>query len=177
MSQINWFQLGAPVLILLSLGIHTPCFADNVRATNPNTASVEILGRAFLYSVNYDRAMGEDMAAGFGIGSSATKTQITHQDAHQSATFLPIYMNYYFEREAGSLFLTGGVVLITNHSDVESFETATGNYRFSSSPVVPQAGLGYENRSDAGFLFRLTGYATVGQVISGWAGFTFGYSF
>jgi len=59
---------------------------------------------------------------------------------------------------------------------VSGAKTSIGGLTLSSS-VVPGVGVGYENRSDAGYLFRVTGYALIGEKVIPWGGFSFGYSF
>ena len=87
---------------------------------------------------------------------------------------IPVYVNYYFQKDQGSLFATAGATLVAGEN-VGSATASTGSVELN--PVMPTAGLGYENRGDSGFLFRLTGYALFGEEISPWVGFTFGYAF
>ncbi|MBC7386087.1 MAG: hypothetical protein H7301_08010, partial [Cryobacterium sp.] len=101
----------------------------------------------------------------------------TDIDSGKSATMIPVYMNYYFAKEQGSLFLTAGATLITNHSSVKNTETSTGSLEIPSSNVMPTVGLGYENRGDNGFLFRVTAYGIAARKFTPWMGFAFGYGF
>lgn len=150
--------------------------AEHVRMSNPNVAGVEVLGRGLLYSAFFDRVVSDDLAAGIGIGT--TKTQdLNGNDASKSATLIPAYANFYFNRDQGSLYATGGVTLITNSSDVSNLKSTTGAVEFGTASVLPTFGLGYENRSDAGFLVRFTGYGIVGKKLAPWIGFSFGYAF
>lgn len=151
--------------------------APHTRVTYPSAVSVEMLGRAMLYSVNFDQVLNDNIAAGFGLGTASTMTRITELDVDQSATFLPAYMNYYFLKEAGSPFVTVGMTLITNHSSVKNLETKTGNLEIPSSNVMPTFGGGYENRTDTGFLFRAAAYFVAGRKLTPWLGFSLGYSF
>lgn len=151
--------------------------AAHTRVTYPSAVSVEMLGRAMLYSVNFDQVLNDDIAVGFGLGSAATMTRVTELDTDTAATFLPAYMNYYFMKEAGSPFITAGMTLITNHSSVKNFETKTGNLEIPSSNVMPTFGGGYENRGDNGFLFRGAVYFAAGRKLTPWLGFSIGYGF
>src|SRR4051812_23718479 len=90
--------------------------AEHTRPTNPNMLGVEALGRGLLYSVDYDRVMGEDMVAGFGIGSTGTK------NSGPTVTLLPIYANWYFIRDQGSPFLTAGASVVTS-SNVQGLKS------------------------------------------------------
>lgn len=151
--------------------------APHTRVTYPSTVSVEMLGRAMLYSVNFDQVFNDNIAAGFGLGSAGLMTPVLEIDVDQSATFLPAYMNYYFLKEAGSPFLTVGMTLITNHSSVKNLETKTGNLEIPSSNVMPTFGGGYENRTDTGFLFRAAAYFVAARKLTPWLGFSLGFSF
>ena len=147
------------------------------RATYPSAVSLELLGRSMLYSINFDQALNDNLAAGVGLGSVSTNIHDTDRDANQTATFVPAYMNYYFTKAAGSPFVTGGVTLILNHASVKGNDTSTGSLQIPSSSVMPTFGGGYENRGDTGFLFRVAGYLVAGKSLTPWLGFSFGYCF
>ncbi len=151
--------------------------AAHTRVTYPSAVSVEMLGRSMLYSLNYDQVLNDNLAVGAGFGSVSTNFRGTDVDANQTATFVPAYMNYYFMKEAGSPFVTGGVSLILNHASVKGKDTATGGLEIPSSSVMPTFGGGYENRTDNGFLFRIAGYLVAGKSLTPWLGFSFGYGF
>ena len=149
----------------------TPAQAAHTRITNPNAATVEILGRGILWSVGFDRVLDDHLAAGLGIGS------VKIQGSSESATVIPAYFNYYFAKEQGSLFATGGVSLVTGAGNLDGLKSDVGGIKFSSSSVLPTFGVGYENRSDAGFLFRVAAYGLIGKEIAPWGGLSVGWSF
>jgi hypothetical protein len=149
----------------------------HTRVTYPSAFSVEMLGRGMLYTVNYDQVVNDNIAAGVGFGSVSTNLHGLDVDANKTVSFLPAYMNYYFLKEAGSPFVTGGVTLILNHASTKGLDTSTGNLQIPNSSVMPTFGGGYENRSDTGFLFRVTGYLIAGKTLTPWLGFAFGYGF
>ena len=149
----------------------------HTRVSNPSAVSVEMLGRAMLYSVNFDQVVNDNIAVGAGIGNVSTNAHDTDRDTGNSATFIPAYMNYYFLQSAGSPFITGGVTLVLNHSSVKGTDTSTGTLQIPNSSVMPTFGGGYENRGDNGFLFRVTGYIVAGKSLTPWLGFSFGYAF
>jgi hypothetical protein len=144
--------------------------AEHVRVTNPNAVSIEAGGRGIAYTIGYDRVMNDELVAGFGIGTLSAKNG-------QSVTVVPAYVNFYFAKEQGSLFATSGATYVADASSVQGSESRTGGVRLSSSAVVPTFGLGYENRGEMGFLFRVGAYALVADEVAPWAGFTFGYAF
>jgi hypothetical protein len=151
--------------------------ATNTRVSSPTAFLVELAGRGLLYSVNIDRVLSDDFSAGFGIGS-VTMNDLNGVSANISATMIPAYVNYYLMRDAGSVFVTGGINLVTNANTVKDLKSNAGNLEFSSTPIHFNAGVGYEYRSDAGYLMRVTGYALYGgKKIAPWAGVALGYSF
>lgn len=141
--------------------------AEHTRVTNPSALNLEVLGRGILYSVNFDRVMDDNLAAGIGFGTTSLV-------GTGNATMIPAYVNYYFLKDSGSLYATGGATIAIG-DDVDTAETKFGSIELNS--VVPTFGLGYENRGDSGFLFRITGYGLIGAKFSPWVGFTFGYAF
>ncbi len=167
-----FFALGFSALMI------APAFADgeNTRLTNPNAAYIEILGRGIRYSIGYDRALNDYFVAGFGFGSTLLDT-----DAGVATTFsakmIPIYLNYYFMPEAGSVFASGGVDFVLNPRDAQGLKSTLSSLKYSSGGVVPTAGIGYENRGDFGFLFRMAAYVLIDRSVAPWVGFTFGYAF
>jgi hypothetical protein len=165
-------SLMAPGLFFCS----SVCRAEHTRVTNPNAVSVEAFGRAFMGAIQFDRVVTDDLAAGIGIGRVSTQT-LAGADTGVTATLIPVYANYYFAREAGSLFVTTGATLIGNSGDVKGLKPNMSGFEFGSSAVYATAGGGYEVRTDSGILFRATGYAILAEKIAPWVGLTLGYSF
>ncbi len=146
-------------------------FAENTRATNPSALSAEVLGRAGTWSINFDHAVDDHLAAGIGFGSISTKVLGVSAG---TVGAIPVYVNYYFVPEQGSIFATGGATVFTE--SVSGLKASTGGFDLSGQ-VMASAGVGYENRTDQGFLFRIAGYALIADEIAPWGGFTIGYSF
>jgi hypothetical protein len=169
MTKISKISLMSLSLLLAAQA----SLAANVRVTNPNAFSGEALGRAGTFSFAYDRAMDEDLAAGIGFGWVSTQTQVGSVSAN-SVSSIPVYVNYYFTREQGSLFGTAGATILT--STTTGLESSTGSINLNSS-VLATFGLGYENRGDSGFLFRIAAYGLLGKELNPWGGFTLGYAF
>ncbi len=153
-----------------------PAFAEHTRVTNPNSLNVELLGRGLLYSVNFDRVVNDDLVAGVGFGSTPMRNP-DGSDPGISTFLLPFYVNYYFAREQGSIFVTAGADIASNGGSLNGLKSMFGNIYFNGNAVLPTAGIGYENRSDAGFLFRVTVYGIYAASVNPWAGFTLGYAF
>lgn len=149
--------------------------SEPTRPTNPNAISLEILGKAFLYSVNYDRALSDDFFAGLGIGS-VTLDNADGSSSGRSAVMVPIYAGYYFIRDKGSPYVEIGAEAVPSNG-VQGLKTSMGGMQFPSNPVLPFFGAGWETRTDSGFLFRVTGYGILGQSVTPWFGGSFGYAF
>lgn len=150
---------------------------NHTRVTYPSTVSIEVLGRAMLYSVNFDQVVDDHIAVGAGFGSVSTNFHDTDRDTGETASFIPVYMNYYFTETAGSPFVTGGVTMLLNHAATKGYDTSTGDLQIPSSTVMPEFGVGYEYRTDTSFLFRVTGYLAAAKSLTPWVGFSFGYAF
>jgi hypothetical protein len=164
------------ILILgLVLGLNAWAEGEHTRATVSDALGVEVLGRGLLWGVTYDRAVNDDMAAGFGFGTVGTKNRASGVDTNTPAYILPVYFNYYFLQEQGAPFVTGGANVVLNNSEVKTYKAGLSTLEFSSAPVIPTLGFGYENRSETGFMVRGTAYALIGDNVAPWFGFYFGY--
>lgn len=142
----------------------------NPRALNPNALSIEAFGRGMISSGHYDRMITEDFSAGVGFGVVGTQSG--------SAAFLiPVYANVYFFRGQNSIYATGGAAFVPNSNSVFNTTAVTGGLVFGAFPMVAQAGIGYENRTESGFLIRLTAYGMYARNFVPWFGVTLGYSF
>jgi hypothetical protein len=184
MAKKSVFSKSAAVLVLFGMvsassAMAAPPQADyeaNTRVSSPTAFNVEALGRAFAWSLNVDQALDEDMVAGLGYGQAGMKTP-SGADTDTHANILPIYLNYYISKAHRSFYGTVGADIITNAGSVAGLKTTTGNVELTSSVAVPNVGVGFENRSDMGFLFRVTGYAFFAKDVKPWMGFTLGYAF
>lgn len=157
-------------LILSSSFLHPEAHAQHTRRTNPNTIAVEGLGRGVLYSVQFDRVVSDDLSAGFGFGTVGATIGT-------SQPLIPFYMIYYLNRDARSVFVTAGASWLVNGAAAGGQVSSLGSMTFPASGVIPNFGLGYESRSDSGFLFRVAAYGLITTTFNPWFGFTFGYSF
>jgi len=120
--------------------------------------------------------VSDDLTFGIGYGS-APLTSADGIDTTRNASIIPVYVNLYLTRDQGSLYLTGGADFITNSGSITGYSANASGVTFQNTPILPTVGVGYENRSDAGFLVRITGYALFGNSVKPWIGFSLGYSF
>jgi hypothetical protein len=146
--------------------------SNNTRVSLPNALTFEIGGRSLNYSFNFDRVLSDELSVGVGYGTFTTQGGIY---SSPSSGVVPVYANYYFSREAGSLYVTAGAAILTSNNSGQT--TQLGNLQLSSSSLLGSAGVGYEYRSDPGFLVRMTGYLMMSGNIVPWAGMSLGFSF
>jgi hypothetical protein len=134
-----------------------------VAEERPNALSLELLGRAGLYSIDYDYSVSDSVGVGVGLSYLAISTTTTHTNPNfsyqnsgsASLIFVPLYANYYFSPNNHRGFLSAGAELV--------FGTATFNSNsYSGAGALAVLGGGYEYRGDGGFLFRAAPYLFVG---------------
>lgn len=177
-NRMRVLSLSVLTLALVSIPVFSiAAEAANTRVTYPSVVSLEVLGRTTLYTVGFDQVVNENIAVGAGFGSVSAHFAGTDIDANKTISMVPVYLNYYLLKEQGTPFVTAGATLITNHSSVKGLESTTGNMKVPSSNVMPTVGVGYENRGDNGFLFRVTAYGIMAKKFTPWMGFSFGYGF
>ena len=126
---------------------------------------IELLGKAVLYSFYYQYTPTKQFGLEVGLGALGGGTG----SDNATIIFLPIGAKFYLIPKDGSLYLAGGVVPLTAGTDSGPFdETNTYSY----------LGIGFEFRSDTGFLFRGSAYGLIAE--GGffiWPGLTLGYAF
>ncbi|HEX4997781.1 MAG TPA: hypothetical protein VFY29_06125 [Terriglobia bacterium] len=135
----------------------TPVNAQDVDK-RANTVGVEILGRALLYSANYERSFNRIGAgAGVAVWSFGSDT----------AVIVPIYASFRPVGSVNSLYLAGGA-------------TVGGESRtFFDRPVTAGTlSVGFEHRSSSGLVIRPTatyGFTRDGGIV--WPGVLVGFRF
>jgi hypothetical protein len=172
MKKTKFAPFLALALGLLSLSAH----AEATRLTNPNAINAELFGRGLRFGAGYDRVVSDSVAAGFTFGTTNLQTH-DGTAVDTNAKLIAPFVNFYFTEDQSSLYVTGGAALLTNADDVKGLKSALGGLKFTSNSIIPQAGLGYENRGDSGFLFRMTAYVMADENVVPWVGFSFGYAF
>lgn len=137
-----------------------------VRATMRNDVGIELLGKAVVYSFSYQRMVGNSLGLEVAVGALGGGGSSTSS----TLLFVPVSAKFYLIPKDGTLYLTGGAVLVSASTTSGPFDNATDFYG--------DAGLGFEFRSTGGFLFRGTAYvlfANGGYFI--WPGLSLGYAF
>lgn len=144
---------------------------EPVALQRPNAISLELLGRAFGYSLNYDRSVSKH----FGLGAGFEYLSASDGFMNVTIIMVPLYANYYFSPNNSRFFLTSGFDLAFVKASVTLLTDTSVSA--STMGIAPFIGGGYEYRADGGFLFRVAPYVFVGKVIRIWLGLSFGVAF
>ena len=132
---------------------------------NDTAVSVELLGRAGVWSLNLDHLVMDNLAVGAGFSTLSGTSGLVEI----TLTVIPIYANYYFSTDT-RWFATGGVDIITGTGSITGTTGA-----LTSSGTVPVIGLGYEYRN--GFVFRIAPYMILGTTSQFTGGLSLGFAF
>jgi hypothetical protein len=138
-----------------------------VREKLKSDVGIELLGKALLYSFNYQYTPVKQLGLEVGLGAFGGG------DVDDSTTliFVPFGGKFYIIPKDGSLYLAAGGVFLNASTDSGPFEE-------SSSTNYGYLGLGFEYRSEGGLLFRGSAYGLIaGGGFFIWPGLTVGYSF
>ncbi|MDD4857225.1 MAG: hypothetical protein PHD74_03865 [Candidatus Krumholzibacteria bacterium] len=136
-----------------------------VRERLKSDFGIELLGKAALYSFNYQYTLSRQLGIEAGIGALGGGTG----DDNATVAFIPIGAKLYLIPKDGSVYLTGGVTIVTAGTDSGPFDDST-SFGF--------IGVGFEFRAETGFTFRGTAYSLLsndGFFI--WPGLTLAYAF
>ena len=154
------------IAAVLCVGSAPGSTEELTRVKMPNDVGIELLGKSLLYSFYYQRTVLPFLGLEAGISA------LGGGDDEDNATivFFPIGAKVYIIPKNGSLYATGGITVVT--ANVES-----GPFEDDESGTYPWLGLGFEFRSETGFLFRGTAYALLGGGFFIWPGLTVGYAF
>jgi hypothetical protein len=130
-----------------------------------NEAGIELLGKAALGSVYYQYTPFRWIGLEAGIG--AYQTDLTGE--RSLSAFFPIGAKVYLLPNDGTVFLAGGITLLTEKTDSGPFDE-TDSYGY--------AGIGYEYRAGRRIVLRgaLYGLFAEGDTFA-WPGFSVGYAF
>ena len=127
------------VFLIILLSLNRPAEAQSSTG-DPNLIGVELLGRAGIYSVNYERliARGAGLGAGFAYWGGST----------DHAVLVPLYASWTPIGQTHSLYLgTGATVVVTN-------VTLFGGSRPYDAGGIGHATVGYQFRSRSGLVIR-----------------------
>ena len=160
---------GALLLILLMAGAPQSALGQ-APVTARNAFYLELLGNGFLYSLNYDRLLTDQISGRVGfmfLGAASDTSAAALAAAPIMVNYLVGQGNSHFEAGIGVTLLSGGIENVEDFED-EDFNGAIGT-----------ATLGYRyQRPAGGFVFRvgLTPFFGAGGIVP-YLGVSFGYGF
>lgn len=163
------------------------------RAHTKNGLSLELLGRGATYSINYDRLLGRSVALGLGFSYMNLQSRAgDFGNMEITIMMVPLYANFYMNDSMTHRLLGTAGVTVANASVVAGSDLANKANKASETPLpfeldttasasitvpLPIAGIGYEYRSQGGFLARLSGYGVFYGTFQPWAGVGLGSHF
>jgi len=126
---------------------------------------IELLGKAAVYSFNYQYTVNKMVGLEAGLGAIGGGTG----ESNTTITFVPVGAKLYLIPKNGSLYLAGGVTIVS---------ATTNRGPFSDTGTYGYAGPGFEFRAESGFTFRGTAYGLFsGNGFFIWPGLTLAYAF
>ncbi len=130
-----------------------------------NVLSMELLGRAGLYSLDFDHLFGDNIALGIGFSAETAPNNygLTIWNA-------PIYGNYYFGNTESQPYVSAGL-------NVGYGSSTLGGSIFTGTLAAVIVGGGYEYRTLNGFVFRAAPYVFIGNTVTVWGGISLGFAF
>lgn len=138
-------------LITAALLCAGPALHAQTGARAQNAVYVELGGNGGLYSVNFDRRMGDAFAVRVGIGTWTTEDLFLGDEAEVSIVSVPVTVSW-VPAAANRGVEVGGGVLLGNRSREEAFEGGETSASFVSLTGI----LGYRYQpASGGFMFRV----------------------
>jgi hypothetical protein len=129
-----------------------------------NLLGGEVLGRAMVYSLNYERMLGARFGAGAGFAFWG--------NGEENFTLVPLYLSFTPVGRRHALYTSAGATIGT--SNVPLFTTSTQREGFAFGTVTA----GYQFRSSRGYILRPVVHFVYGRDSSIlWPGFTIGRTF
>ena len=152
------------LVILMVLLLPVAGLLAQSRAETPNDFTIELGGRCILYSLSYQRMVGEMF--GLEIGASFIGGAIDGEGG--GVIFLSGGGRFYFLKKNGTPTLSGGIVYVTSATDAGPIE-GSGVY-FYANP-------GFEFRMSSGFVVRGGVYFLIKDGFFVWPGLQLGIAF
>ena len=135
--------VSAVVLFHLLLLVPLAAQGEGIREQRPNIVGGELVGRAPLLTINYERYFNNVFGIGVGVLGAANDNGFFG--------FLPLYVSINPVGDTKSLYLSAGVNLIGGGENLEDTE--------STSLII--FGVGFQYQSTGGFMVRPALYGLV----------------
>ncbi len=155
----------ASLVILMALLLSAGSLLAQSRTEKPNDFTIELGGKAFVYSLSYQRMVG-DM---FGLEIGASFIGGAGGGESGGVIFLTGGGRFYFIKKNASPTLSAGVVYVTAATDAGPLEGESGVYFY----VNP----GFEFRQSSGFVVRGGVYFLIKEGFWVWPGLQLGIAF
>lgn len=136
---------------------------------HPTTLSLELFGRALIYSLNLDRAITDQIT--LGVGAAYWDSSIGWENYHSTDWVIPFYGNYYFTQKSHRGYLTLGLDWI--HVSAPGLDNST----FLNNGAAGTIGGGYEYRNVSGLVLRIHGVFILGRTLDVSPGISLGLAF
>jgi hypothetical protein len=147
----------------------SPAHAQTGSASPSNLVGVELLGRAVLYSVNYERSIARRIGLGIGVATVSVRGWWI-SSTRTTTMFLPMYVSLNPLGDTHSLYVATGITPMLRRRT----STYEGTRFFVEATHT--ATLGYQYRSsDSGLVIRPTiNYISYDRGLILWPGVTIG---
>ncbi len=129
------------MLLVPSVGLMAQA---QMRIQKPNDFNIELGGRCILYTLSYQRMLGQSVALEAGFSYVGTGVE----GVSESVFFLTGGARYYFLKRDASPYISGGLVYVSAATDAGPLDVSTGSAVYFH--VTP----GFELRLAGGFVFR-----------------------
>ena len=153
------------IVILMVLLLPVAGLLAQSRAEKPNDFTIELGGKALLYSLSYQRMVGEM----FGLEVGASFIGGAAGGESGGVIFLSGGGRFYFIKKNASPTLSAGIVYVTDATDAGPLEGESGVY-FYANP-------GFEFRQSSGFVVRGGVYFLIKNGFWVWPGIQLGIAF
>ncbi len=138
-----------------------------VRERLKSDVGIELLGKAVLYSFNYQYTPVKQIGLEVGLGALGGGTG----SDNSTIIFVPVGGKFYIIPKDGTLYIAAGGVFLNASTD-------SGPFGDSNSTTYGYVGLGFEFRSESGLLFRGSAYGLINDgSFFIWPGLGVGYAF
>ncbi|HEU4562792.1 MAG TPA: hypothetical protein VFS20_33490 [Longimicrobium sp.] len=128
-----------------------PLYAQTEAAGARNAVYVELLGNGGVYSLNFDRRVGQEAALRIGVGAWSADDLFLGNEASSSLVTLPVTASWLPGTANGRPELGGGMLLGRRTRD-EPFDGGSTSSTFASLTAI----LGYRYQpASGGWMFRV----------------------
>lgn len=153
-------------LVVLYVLLFAPGLLAQSRAKRPNDFTLELGGKSWIYSLSYQRMIGETVGLEVGVSYIGGLS-----DGDHAVSYLSGGTRLYLMKKNATPCFAAGAVLVSSGTDAVPFDdTARSHVYFYAAP-------GFEYRSSGGFLLRVSLNALIGDFVYILPGLALGIAF